>query len=81
MLTQTPGPQVALYKAHSGIKWWSSEKLEPRIPPRVNVPIVVWGCQRAIQAFEMSNGSPRETVVAVQNVVVQETHAGRKVDV
>jgi len=26
-LTRTPGPQVGLYKAHSGIKWWSSEKL------------------------------------------------------
>ena len=32
-------------KAHSGIKWWSSEKLEPRIPSCVNLPIVVLGCQ------------------------------------
>ena len=38
-------PQVGLYKAHSGIKWWSSEKLEPRVPPCVNLPFVVWGCQ------------------------------------
>ena len=44
-LTRTPGPQVGLYKAHSGIKCWSSEKLEPRIPPCVNVPFVVRGCQ------------------------------------
>jgi hypothetical protein len=45
MLTRTPGPQVGLYKAHSGIKWWSSEKLQPRIPPCVNVPFDFWGCQ------------------------------------
>ena len=55
MLIHTPGPQVGLHKAHSGIKWWSSENLEPRIkrsekqepriPPSVNLPIVVWGCQ------------------------------------
>jgi hypothetical protein len=44
IVTRTPGPQVGLYKARSGIKWWSSEKLEPRIPPSVNLPIVVWGC-------------------------------------
>ena len=37
MFTHTPGPQVGLYKAHSGNKWWSSEKLQPRIPPCVNV--------------------------------------------
>ena len=45
IVTRTPGPQVGLYKAHSGIKWWISEKLEPRIPPCVNLAIVVvWGC-------------------------------------
>ena len=38
ILTRTPGPKVGLYKARSGIKWWSSEKLEPLIPPCVN-----WG--------------------------------------
>ena len=45
MLTRTPGPQVDLYKAHSGIKWWSSEKLEPRIPQSVNLPFGVCGFQ------------------------------------
>ena len=54
MLTHTPGLQVGLYKAHSGIKWWSSEKLEPRIPPCVNVPFVVWWCQRSFEwLYEM----------------------------
>jgi hypothetical protein len=32
ILTRTPGHQVGLYKAHSGIKWWSSEKLEHGYP-------------------------------------------------
>ena len=41
ILTRTPGPQVGLYKAHNGTKWLRSEKLEPRIPPCVNLPIVV----------------------------------------
>ena len=45
ILTRTPGPQVGLYKAHSGIKWWSSEKLEPRMPPCASLPFVVWSCQ------------------------------------
>jgi len=59
MLTHTPGPQVGLYKAHSGIKWWSSEKLEPRIPPCVNVSFVVWGCQSGCTRwwlYEVSGG-------------------------
>ena len=59
MLTRTPGPQVGLYKAHSGIKWWSSEKLEPRIPPCVNVSFVVWGCQSGCTKwwlYEVSGG-------------------------
>ena len=38
-LARTPGSQVGLYKAHSGTKWWSSEKLEPRIPPCVKITI------------------------------------------
>ena len=36
---------------------------------------------KAIQVSEMSNGKPRETVVAVQNVAVQETHGDRLVSV
>ena len=35
-LARTPGPQVSLYKARSGIELWSSEGLEPRIPQIVN---------------------------------------------
>ena len=36
MLTRRPGPQVGLYNAYSSIKWWRSEKLNPRIPLIVN---------------------------------------------
>ena len=46
MLIHTPGSQVGLYKAHGGIRWWSSEKLEPRIPLCVNVPCVVSQCTK-----------------------------------
>ena len=59
ILTRSPGPQVGLYKAHSGIKWWSFEKLEPRIPPCVNVPFVVGGCQSGCTKwwlYEVSGG-------------------------
>ena len=38
-LARTPVPP------RLGIKSWSSEKLEPRIPPCVNLPIVAGGCQ------------------------------------
>ena len=31
MLTRTLGPQVGLYKAQSGTKWWSAEEIGPRI--------------------------------------------------
>ena len=58
MLTHTPGPQVGLYKAHSGIKWWSSEKLEPRIPPCVSLSIVVWGCQMKREKCDCAGVSP-----------------------
>ena len=59
MPTHTPGPQVGLYKAHIGITWRSSETLEPRIPPCVNLPIVVWGCQSGCTKwwlYEVSGG-------------------------
>ena len=46
MPTHTPGSQVGLYKAHGGIRWWSSEKLEPRIPLCVNVPFAVSQCTK-----------------------------------
>ena len=72
MLTHTPGPQVGLCKAHSGIKWSSSEKLEPRTPPCVNVPFVVcgrrivWGGEvRPVRHQKKKRGKKKNVVVTI----------------